>query len=113
MAATFLAGLVLKTPSLQRTVANVGRLILTALCGVSFPRAFFPKPIQWLSACLLLTHGLDAIRELYGAARPGVMWGKAVLDLLVVTGWLALALTTFRRLADAGRRDGSIVFSSG
>ena len=59
--------------------ANVGRLILMALCGVSFPRAFFPKPIQWLSACLLLTHGLDAIPELYGAARPGVMWGKPVL----------------------------------
>jgi hypothetical protein len=41
-----LAGLVPKAPSLQRTVANVGRLILMALCGVSFPRAYSCGP-QW------------------------------------------------------------------
>ncbi len=113
MAATFLAGVVLKTPSLQRTVANVGRLVLMAFCGVNVPRAFFPEPIQWVSACLPLTHGLDAVRELYGAARPGVMLGYALLELVVLIGWLALALITFHRLADAGRRDGSIVFSGG
>ena len=113
MAATFLAGLVLRTPSLQRPVANVGRLVLMAFCGVNVPRAFFPEAIQWVSACLPLTHGLDAVRELYGAARPEVMLGYALLELVVLIGWLALALITFRRLADAGRRDGSIVFSGG
>ena len=48
-----------------------------------------------------------------GAARPGVMLVYAGLEFLVLLGWLALALSTFRLLADAGRRDGSIVFSSG
>ncbi|HEV2759551.1 MAG TPA: hypothetical protein VGV86_08305 [Acidimicrobiales bacterium] len=41
------------------------------------------------------------------------MLGYAGLEFLVLLGWLALALSTFRLLADAGRRDGSIVFSSG
>ena len=113
MTATFLAGVILKSPSLQRTVANVGRLVLMAFCGVNVPRSFFPAPVEWVSACLPLTHGLDAVRELYGAARPGVMLGHAALEATVLVGWLVLALLTFRRLADAGRRDGSIVFSTG
>ena len=37
-----------RTPSLQRTGANVRRLILMALCGVGFPRALFLQPIPWL-----------------------------------------------------------------
>lgn len=113
MAATFLAGVILKTPSLQRTVANVGRLVVMAFCGVNIPREFFPAVVQWLSACLPVTHGLDAVRELYGAARPDVILGYAALEAVVLLVWVGLALATFRRMADAGRRDGSIVFSSG
>lgn len=113
MAATFLAGVILKTPSLQRTVANVGRLVIMAFCGVNVPREFFPAAVEWVSALLPLTHGLDAVRELYGVARPGVILRNAGLEGLVLLGWLSLSLVTFRRLADAGRRDGSIVFSSG
>ena len=111
--ATFLAGVILKTPSLQRTVANVGRLVIMAFCGVNVPREFFPAAVVWMSALLPLTHGLDAVRELYGAARPGVILQHAGLEGLVLVGWLLLSLVSFRRLADAGRRDGSIVFSSG
>lgn len=113
MTAAFLAGVILRTPSLQRTVANVGRLVLMAFCGVNVPRPYFPTAVQWVSACLPLTHGLDAVRELYAAARPGVVIGYAALEVLVLAAWLTLALLTFRRLADAGRRDGTIVFSAG
>lgn len=113
MTAAFLAGVILRTPSLQRTVANVGRLVLMAFCGVNVPRSYFPDAVGWVSACLPLTHGLDAVRELYGAARPDIVIGYALLELLVLAAWLALALLTFRRLADAGRRDGTIVFSAG
>ena len=113
MAAAFLAGVILRTPSLQRTVANVGRLVLMAFCGVNVPRPYFPDALQWVSACFPLTHGLDAVRELYGAARPDVVIGYAALEVVVLAGWLTLALLTFRRLADVGRSDGSIVFSAG
>ena len=83
-----------------------------AFCGASVPRAFFSEPIQWASACLPLTHGLDAVRELYGSARPGVVLGHAGLEGLVLVGWLALSLATFHRLSDKGRHNGSIVFSN-
>lgn len=111
-AATFLGGLVLGAMGAQRTVANVSRLVVMAFCGVSVPRSLFPTPVQWAAGALPLTHGLDAIRELLGEARPAVILADAGLEALVGTGWLLLSLLTFRRLADAGRRDGSIVFSS-
>ena len=85
---------------------------MMAFCGVSVPRRFFPAGIQWVSACLPLTHGLEAVRELYGAARPGVILGHAALEGIVLLGWLTLSLATFHRLADKGRQDGSIVFSN-
>lgn len=111
-AATFLGGLVLKATSARRTVPNVARLTMMAFCGVSVPRSFFPDAVAWVAGLLPLTHGLDAIRELLGAGRAGAVWGDVGLEMLVGAGWLVLSLLTFHRLAEAGRRDGSIVFSS-
>jgi len=111
-AATFLGGLVLSAPSARRTVPNVARLTMMAFCGVSVPRSVFPVPVRLVAGALPLTHGLDAVRELLGAGRPGVVLGNAGLEALVGAGWLVLSVLTFRRLVDAGRRDGSIVFSS-
>lgn len=111
-AATFLGGLVLSATSARRTVPNVARLTMMAFCGVSVPRSVFPDPVSWAAGLLPLTHGLDAIRELLGQARTAVVFGNAGLEVLVGAGWLLLSLLTFHRLAEAGRRDGSIVFSS-
>jgi len=111
-AATFLGGLVLAATSARRTVSNVARLTMMAFCGVSVPLAVFPTPVRWVAGLLPLTHGLDAIRELLGPGRPAVVVGDAVLEALVGVGWLLLSLATFHRLAEAGRRDGSVVFSS-
>lgn len=59
-----------------------------------------------------MTHGLDAVRGLLDNAPATTVLGDMGLEVLVGAGWLALALLSFQRLADAGRRDGSIVFSS-
>ncbi|HUQ62667.1 MAG TPA: ABC transporter permease [Acidimicrobiales bacterium] len=112
MAATFLGGFVLRAPSTRRTVANVARLAMMAFCGVSVPLAVYPEGIQWVAQVLPLTHGLDAIRELFGEAEMGAVLSDAGLEALVGAGWMVASLATFRLLADAGRRDGSIVFSS-
>jgi ABC-2 type transport system permease protein len=112
MAATFLGGFVLRAPGTRRTVANVARLVMMAFCGVSVPLAIYPEAVQWVAQVLPLTHGLDAIRELFGEADAGSVLSDTALELLVGAGWLALSLGTFRILANAGRRDGSIVFSS-
>ena len=111
-AATFLGGLVLAATGARRAVANVARLVMMAFCGVSVPRAVFPEPLAAAAGALPLTHGLDAVRELLAAGRPAVVLGDVALEVLVGIGWLLASLATFHRLADAGRRDGSIVFSS-
>lgn len=54
----------------------------------------------------------DAVRGVLGNAPAATVFRDIGLEVLVGAGWLALALLTFQRLADAGRRDGSIVFSS-
>lgn len=110
-AATFLGGLVLNATSARRTVPQVARMVMLAFCGVSVPRSVFPAPLRRLGGLLPVTHGLDAIRGLLGHAPAASVAGDVVLELLVGAVWLALSLLTFQRLADAGRRDGSIVFS--
>jgi ABC-2 type transport system permease protein len=111
MAATFLGALVLRAPGARRTVANLARLTMMAFCGVSVPRELFPVPVRRAAEILPLTHGLTAIRELFGAGRASIAVRYAALEVLVAVGWLLLAVVTFRHLADSGRRDGSIVFA--
>ncbi len=111
-AATFLGGLVLRATSARRTVPNVARLVMMAFCGVNVPRSVFPPAVSWAAGLLPLTHGLEAIRGLLSNARPAAVVGSIGLELLVGAGWLLLSLLTFHRLAEAGRREGSIVFSS-
>jgi ABC-2 type transport system permease protein len=113
MAGTFVGGIVMRFQSMARSTFNIARLTVMALCGVSIPRDFYPTPIRLLSDLLPLTHGLDAIREVFGDGRAGYILSHAGLEAAVGAGWLVLALTTFGRMADAGRRDGSIVFAGG
>lgn len=110
-AATFLGGLVLNAPSARRTVPQVARMTMLAFCGVNVPRGVFPEPVSQAAALLPLTNGLDAVRELLGDARMGVILAN-VGQVLVGAGWLVLSVLTFSRLAESGRRDGSIVFST-
>lgn len=112
MTATFLGGIVLRAPGTRRTVANVGRMVMMAFCGVSVPAAVYPGLVEWVAQALPLTHGLRAIRELFGDPSAMSVLSQAGLEILVGAGWLILSLSTFRLLADAGRRDGSLVFSS-
>ena len=112
MTATFLAGFVLRSPGTRRTVSNVARLVMMAFCGVSVPLSVYPEVVRIVAQVLPLTHGLKAIRELFAGAGWSDILGDAGLEALVGGGWLLLSLATFRWLADAGRRDGSIVFST-
>lgn len=113
MAGTFIGGIVMRFPSMNRSAFNISRLTVMALCGISIPRSFYPGAIRRIGDFLPLTHGLDAIREVFGDDRASYILGRAGLEVAVGAGWLVLALMTFSRMADAGRRNGSIVFSGG
>jgi ABC-2 type transport system permease protein len=109
---TFLGGLVLRAMSTRNVVANMTWGTILAIGGVNVPLDFYPEPVQWLAHALPLTHGLEAIRDLLAGASAATILPNVGLELAVGAAWLGLALVTFNRLAEQGRRDGSIEFAS-
>lgn len=107
----FLGGLVLRKRGIHNIVVNVTNTALMAVCGVNVPLAFMPGPLEWLAKILPLTHGLQAIREVVDGAPATDVLASAGAQVLVILFWFGLALITFNRLADRGRRDGTIDFA--
>jgi ABC-2 type transport system permease protein len=108
----FLGGLVLRAMSTRNVVANIASGTMLAICGVNVPVDYFPDPVQWLAQVLPLTHGLEAVRDLLAGAGASEVLPNVGVELVVGTMWFALALLTFDRLAENGRRDGSIEFAA-
>lgn len=105
-----LGGLVLRAMDLRNVVSNVTHLTMMAICGVQVPVSFWPVGVQYVASVLPLTHGLAAIRAALDGAAAGEVLGEAGLELAVAAGWLTVAALIFDRLAEHGRRDGSIEF---
>lgn len=109
---TFLGGLVLRAMELRNVVANLVWGTILAICGVMVPTSYYPAAVEWLAQVLPLTHGLAAVRDALGGAGAGTVLRNVALEALVGLFWLACSLVTFDRLAEGGRRDGSIEFAS-
>lgn len=105
-----LGGLVLRAMELRNVVGNVTHLVMMAICGVQVPTSFWPQGIEYVASVLPLTHGLAAVRAALAGAPTGEIIGKAALEAAVGAGWLVVAALLFDRLAEYGRRDGSIEF---
>jgi ABC-2 type transport system permease protein len=112
MMGAFLGSLALRTMESRNLIANTAHGLMMAVCGVNVPTSFFPEWVQGFSAVLPLTHGLNAIRGLLAQESEAYIWTNIQLEILVGLGWRALALATFRWLAEGGRKDGSIEFGS-
>jgi ABC-2 type transport system permease protein len=108
--ALFLGGWIVRAPAFRNVASNVTHTTIMAIAGVNVPVAFYPRPVEWLAEVLPLTHGLRAIRGVLAGSAAGAVLGNAALELAVGLGWLVLALLTFERFAEHGRRDGSIEF---
>jgi ABC-2 type transport system permease protein len=114
-AATYALGLVvaavvLRAMGLRHVASNSGYLLLMAVTGVEVPRSYWPGWLQGLAQVLPVTHGLDAIRAVVGDGPLSVVARDAAAELAVGVGWLIVAMVAFTRLAESGRRDGSIEF---
>ena len=109
---TFLAGVIIRWREGNVVVANVGIAAAMTLCGVNVPLSFYPEPLEWASRFVPLTHGLVAIRGVINGESTALIVREAGLELLVGAGWLALAVVTFSRFLDHGRRDGSLEFAT-
>lgn len=107
-----LAGLALRVMHLRNLVGNVGGLTLMLLGGVQVPTSFWPRPVSYVAGLLPLSHGLRAVRQLLAGAPAGTVIRLVALEAGIGLCWLAVAALVFRQLAESGRRDGSIEFSS-
>jgi ABC-2 type transport system permease protein len=106
----FPAALVLRVPAVRNVVSNVTVLAMMAICGVQVPTSFWPACVRDTAAALPFTHALSAVRAALAGERPGTVLPEVGWTVLAAAGWLLLAGLAFRRLTDAGRRDGTIEF---
>jgi ABC-2 type transport system permease protein len=109
---TFLAGVILRKREGQGLVVNATIVTLMTLCGVNVPIGFFPAPLEVLASLLPITNGLQAIRDSLDGEGLGVVLANVLAEAAVALGWLGLALVTFGRFVNHGRRDGSLEFAS-
>ena len=108
--AVFIGGWIVRVPSMRNVASNVAHTTMMTIAGVNVPLAFYPETVQWVAHALPLTHGLEAIRDLLRGEPLVELLPNVGLELLVGSVWFALSIVTFDRLAERGRRDGSIEF---
>lgn len=108
--AIFLGGWVVRAPSMRNVTSNVTHTTIMTIAGVNVPIAFYPAAVGWLAHALPLTHGLQAIRDLLNGEPLPTLLPNVGLELVVGAAWFTLAVMTFQRFAEHGRRDGSIEF---
>jgi ABC-2 type transport system permease protein len=109
--AIFLGGCALRAPGSRNVVSNLATTTMMAVAGVNVPVSFYPAPVHALSYALPLTFGLRGVRGLLGGASGGTVVADVAAQLAIALGWLALALLTFDRFGERGRRTGAIDFS--
>ena len=109
---TFLAGVIIRHREITGLVVNATIVTLMALCGVNVPVSFYPPWLAWISRCLPITNGLEAIRSLIDGDPWSTVAAHAGAELLVGSAWLLLALATFGHFMARGQRDGSLEYAS-
>ncbi|GLZ29039.1 hypothetical protein Lesp02_12290 [Lentzea sp. NBRC 105346] len=98
---------VLNAMDIRNIVANVLGALMTAFCGAVVPVSYWPGWVGQVVTLLPTTHGLRAVRALADGGNPV---GGCVAALLTGVLWLVVARLVLHRLAEHGRRDGTIEF---
>lgn len=109
---TFLAGVIIRHREITGLLVNATIVTLMALCGVNVPVSFYPQWLQWITRCLPITNGLEAIRDLIDGTPWTTIAAHAGAELLVASAWFTLALLTFGRFLAHGQRDGTLEYAS-
>jgi ABC-2 type transport system permease protein len=109
---TTLAGVIIRYREGTGLIVNASIVTLLTLCGVNVPVSFYPTWLEWISRCLPITNGLEAIRGVINGSAWSTIAAHAGAEVLVGSAWLTLALTTFGIFMRAGQRDGSLEYAS-
>ncbi|HKE63656.1 MAG TPA: ABC transporter permease [Micromonosporaceae bacterium] len=108
--ALLLAAFVLRVPTFRNIVGNITWWTIGLLGGVQVPVTFWPGWVGAIGEVLPLRHGLAGVRVAIAGGPAATILRDAGLEIAVGAGWLVVAALAFRRLAEGGRRTGSIEF---
>ncbi len=108
--ALLLAAFVLRAPMIRNIMGNIAWWTVGLLGGVQVPVSFWPHWLGTIGEVLPLRHGLDGVRVAIAGGPGGRILRDAGLEIAIGVGWLLIAAFAFRRLAEGGRRTGSIEF---
>lgn len=107
-----LAALVLRFMRLRNWATNLSYTLMTLVCGVTVPTAFWPLWVQVVAELFPLTHLLDAIRHLEaGDSTTLHILSDVGLGIVTGLGWYVIGALSLERLASNGRREGTIEFA--
>ncbi|TFD94518.1 ABC transporter permease [Jeotgalibacillus sp. R-1-5s-1] len=84
---------------------------LQILCGVHFSAHLLPAWIESISRILPLTHGIEALRTLYGLEAYNVQ-SLLMKEALIGLGYLTVAILIVKVMEYAARRSGALVKSA-
>ena len=106
----FLGSLVLTAGDLRNVVSNGTLTVMMALCGPEFPPSSLGGFLGHAGAFLPLTHGLRAVRGIFGADGAGQIAGLTALEAVNGAFWLVAALTVLHLRARRSRHEGAALF---
>jgi ABC-2 type transport system permease protein len=109
----FLGCFVIRAPNTRNMVHNLASVVIVAIAGVAVPTAFWPTALQLVAQILPVTHGLLAVRHLFDGGDYASAMTLLSTELMVGLVWFAIAVWLMDRVADNGRRDGTIEVSLG
>jgi ABC-2 type transport system permease protein len=102
--------IVTRVPRLRNTFLNASSTLFNAFCGISVPVSFWPGWVQVLANLLPLTHAVHAVRLVLDRGPAEDVAYSVLYALLTTAAWMLAAMLTMDRMADAGRRSGSIEY---
>ena len=108
--ALFLGTIVTRKPRLRNIVHRSLFVLLLTISGVSVPVSYWPDAVEAVANILPLTYELAAVRLVFHGAPAGEVLEQIGKGLLIAAVWFGVAVALIDRMADAGRRDGSIEF---
>lgn len=106
----FLGSLVLTAQDLRNVVSNGVLTMMMAVCGPEFPPASLGPAVGRVGGYLPLTHGLQAVRDLFAAAGTARIAELTGQEAGIGCCWLAAALAVLTLRARRSRHEGAALF---
>ncbi len=93
-----------------QTVTNFTYYMLLLLCGVNYPLGMLPQAAQTAARLLPMTHGLEALRGLLGAASYLDVLRPLATEAVIGLVYAVVAYLVWQRQIERVRRTGSTEF---